>query len=254
MRTCRPVKASRRSPLPSSTRAGAERSQTSPRPVRWSTAAGSMRRTSTSSRAPRLRRRSTSGRPCSPPGRGTGVRRWTRAPSSRTPPPTWSSTSSRGQCLRGDGHPAQGGPRHLQGRRHQITFPGQAAHAGWTPMETPAPRRARPARRSSRSTSAGSPRRGQQQQVCTIKLQHPHPRIVTSVRRNLTRPPRAAPSRRDEARRDARQAQEAASGSRPGRTSRSEWRRSRASGILLTKAHQARRTKLCKRFAGTSHS
>ena len=64
--------------------------------------------------------------------------------------------------------------------RHQITWRGQAAHAGSTPMDT-APRRARRRRRSSRSRSATSPPRAGGGAVCTSGGVVCKPGIVTSV-------------------------------------------------------------------------
>ena len=91
--------------------------------------------------------------------------------------------------------------------RHQITFRGQAAHAGSTPMD-----KRRDALAGGCEARAGDPRdrqahrrRGRLHDGQRVT----RPGIVTSVVETCTVPPRPAPPRRDEARRMLAEAKEA---------------------------------------------
>ena len=109
----------------------------------------------------------------------TSTVRSRRAASSRARPPTSSCTSSRGRCSSRSDLPLGVVLGTFGVERRRITWRGQAAHAGSTPMDSAATRSRAP--RSSRSRSGPIARRGRRRRGLHVGGVVCKPGIVTSV-------------------------------------------------------------------------
>ena len=166
----------------------------------------------------------------------TSTGRSTRGPSSKAPPPTSSFTSSKGPVLESMEIPLGVVLGTFGVERHQVTFRGQAAHAGSTPMD-----RRRDASGAAAKLGARDPRdrEADRRRRGLHDGQRRHEAGDRHLRgRDGRVPPRSAPPGRGQARRHARRGERGrrrgsqarktstSSGSGSGRSSRSSSTRS----------------------------